>query len=83
MKKTKKRERERMSDKSALHTSAFKAMQRKVEVKISKQGKYSYDDDVNVVVVVNDDDGTRAPTERLTYNLDRCTHFVCFMYIQL
>lgn len=51
-----------------VHTSAFKAMQRKVEVKMPKQGKYSYDDD-----------GTRAPTERLTYNLDRCS--ICFMHI--
>lgn len=49
-------------------------MQRKVEVKISKQGKYSYDND--------DDDGTRAPTERLTCNLDRCT-ILYFIYIHL
>lgn len=68
------------SEGETVHTSAFKArqgkaMQRKVEVKISKQGtKYCYDD--------VDDDGTRAPTERLTYNLDRCT-ILCFMYIHL
>lgn len=49
---------------------------RKVEVKMPKHGKNSYDD---VVAVDYADDGTRVPEKRLTYNLDRCS--ICFMHI--